>query len=128
MATSGKAALVVIVDDDGAVREALESVLRSAGFRVQCFASAEQFLDSPAWGAAACLLLDLRLPGIGGLELQERIARTGIRIPVVFETAHVDHGGATRLQAERVGALGFLRKPFTDDDLMRAVRSAVGQS
>ena len=115
---------IAIVDDEAALREAIEGLVRSAGFRAEGFASAEDFLQSTCGDRAGCLILDVRLPGMSGLELQQHLARTGYHIPIAFITAQEDSGGHMRAQALRAGAVAFLHKPFDDEDLLRAVRSA----
>ena len=117
--------LVAIVDDDLAVREATESLLRSAGFKAEKFASAEEFLQFSGQDRACCLILDVGLPGMSGLELQRVLAHNGFRIPIVFITACNNSDDRIQAQALRAGALAFLRKPFDDEDLLNAVRSAV---
>jgi len=113
------------VDDQSALREATENLLKSAGLKAVSFASAEDFLQARALEGAGCLILDVRLPGMSGLELQEHLAADGIHVPVVFITAQEDSDGRMRARALRSGALAFLRKPFSDEDLLNAVRSAL---
>lgn len=115
---------IAVVDDEAALREATDGLLRSAGFRAEGFASAEDFLRSECRDRAGCLILDVRLPGMSGLELQQHLARTGCYIPIVFITAQEDSGGRMKAQALRAGAVAFLHKPFGDEDLLHAVRSA----
>ena len=119
--------VIAVVDDEAALREALESLLRSAGFKALTFASAEEFLASERGKGAACLILDVRLPGMSGLELQLHLAKSSSQIPIVFITAQEDADGRLLAQALRGGALACLRKPFDDEDLLRAVQSAVAQ-
>ena len=123
--TPGEQLVIAIVDDQAALREATENLLKSAGLKAVSFASAEDFLQATALDGAGCLILDVRLPGMSGLELQQRLAADGIHVPIVFITAQEDGDGRMRAQALRSGALAFLRKPFSDEDLLNAVRSAL---
>jgi len=116
---------IVVVDDQAALREATENLLKSAGLKAVSFASAEDFLQAAALDGAGCLILDVRLPGMSGLELQQHLAANGIHVPIVFITAQEDSDGEMRARALRSGALAFLRKPFSDEDLLNAVRSAL---
>jgi FixJ family two-component response regulator len=120
--------LISIVDDDPLVREGLISLMRSAGFATQAFASAEDFLSLAHRDDIACLILDVRLPGISGLELQSQLTATvsNHRTPVVFMTARDDE--ATRQQALKGGAVDFLRKPVRREALLNAVHSALQQN
>lgn len=120
--------LISIVDDDLLVREGLISLLRSAGFATQAFASAEEFLSLAHRDDIACLILDVGLPGISGLELQSQLTATvsNHRTPVVFMTARDDE--ATRQQALKGGALDFLRKPVRREALLNAVHLAFQQN
>jgi FixJ family two-component response regulator len=115
--------LISVVDDDEYVREALADLLQSAGLEVATFASAEEFLGSRYLGTSACMILDLQMPGMGGLELQQRLARDGQRIPIVVLTAHGDDDA--RAQALAHGAVAFMRKPFDGEGLLRAVEAAL---
>jgi FixJ family two-component response regulator len=119
----GKGPVVSVVDDDESVRQAIEGLLRSAGLQVAAFASAEEFLRSRHLQTAACLILDLQMPGMGGLELQKRLAQAGHRIPVVILTAHGDDHARTN--ALRAGAVAFMPKPFDGEVLLRAVEAAL---
>jgi FixJ family two-component response regulator len=123
--TPGEQLVIAIVDDQAALREATENLLKSAGLKAVSFASAEDFLQATPLDGAGCLILDVRLPGMSGLELQQRLAADGIHVPIVFITAQEDSDGQMRAQALRSGALAFLRKPFSDEDLLNAVRSAL---
>ena len=116
--------LIAIVDDQEALRQATESLLRSAGFKAKSFGSAEACLRSKSRATAGCLVLDVDLPGMDGLELQLELIRNGCAIPVVFMTAQHDDQGTMRERAMRAGALAFLQKPFGDEDLLRTVRGA----
>jgi two-component system, LuxR family, response regulator FixJ len=120
--------LISIVDDDPSVRGGLISLMRSAGFATQAFASAEEFLSLAHRDDIACLILDVRLPGISGLELQSQLTATvsNHRIPVVFMTAHDDE--ATRQRALKGGAVDFLLKPVRREALLNAVHSALQQN
>jgi len=114
--------LVAIVDDDDSVRGTLQELLRSAGFSSRAFESAEAFLGSGRQQETACLITDIRMPGMSGLELQARLNAERCRIPIVFITAHGDE--EMRLQALRAGAVEFLSKPFDDEVLIECVRTA----
>jgi FixJ family two-component response regulator len=117
--------LVCVVDDDSLMRDSTVRLLRSFGFRVQAFASAEEFGDSDYLEETACLVLDVRMPGIGGLELQRRLIAKKHRIPVIFITAYLTD--EIRTQAFQAGAADFLSKPFSQQSLLQAVRSALGE-
>lgn len=117
---------IAIVDDDEPLREALGSVLKAAGLSIATFASAEEFLGSPRRGEAACLLLDVRLPGMSGVEMQRHLLDGGSSIPVIFVTAHGD--AALRDSVMRAGASGFLNKPVRSDILLAAIQKALGKS
>jgi FixJ family two-component response regulator len=117
--------VVAVVDDERPMREAAENLLRSAGFRAECFASAEDFLQSPRLGAISCLVLDISLPGMNGLQLQLQLRKQGLRVPIVFVTASEDNDGRMRVRAMQAGAIAFLRKPFSEQALLDAVRLAV---
>jgi FixJ family two-component response regulator len=114
---------VSVVDDDDAVREALSDVLREFGFVVEAFASAEAFLAFDATTRTDCLVLDIAMPGMTGLELQRELKRRGEQIPIVFITAHADRTLRPRVLAS--GAAECLFKPFTETALLEAVRSAL---
>ena len=117
--------LVAIVDDDAPVRRSTRRLVRAFGFDAEAFGSAEELLDSGALAKAACLILDVRMPGMDGLELQRRLAARELRIPIVFLTGH-----ATDLEereARRAGAVAFLRKPVGRDVLLTALRAALGE-
>jgi FixJ family two-component response regulator len=115
--------VVAIVDDDEAVRVALEGLLRSARLTARAFESAEAFINSGQQCQAACLIADIRMPGMSGLELQAKLNAEGCRIPIVFITAHGD--AKMRMQALRAGAVEFLAKPFDDEALLESVRAAL---
>lgn len=116
-------AIVFIVDDDASVREGLGSLIRSAGLRVETFASAQEFLARPQADVPSCLVLDVRLPGLSGLDLQKRLAEVNIEIPIVFITGHGDV--PTSVRAMKAGAVEFLTKPFVDRDLLDAIQQAI---
>src|SRR5262249_9376266 len=116
--------VIAIVDDDESFREALERLLGTFAFRVLSFASGEEFLESGELGGVSCLLLDLVMPGMGGLELQRHLAARGLRIPTVFITAHADDEVRQHLVA--TGAIAILPKPVDQQVLLRLVRGAVG--
>jgi FixJ family two-component response regulator len=116
-------AIVFVVDDDVSVREALEGLIRSAGLKVATFASAREFLDRPRADLPGCLVLDVRLPGLSGLDLQKRMAEANLEIPIIFITGHGNVPAA--VQAMKAGALEFLTKPFTDRDLLEAIEQAI---
>ena len=116
-------ALISIVDDDESIREAIQSLLRSVGFRAETFASAEQFLQSDQIENTACLILDVRMPGMSGLELQRRLIATQCRIPIVFVTAHGDEEARSRALQE--GAVEFLLKPFSEEALLNTIQAAL---
>ncbi len=118
--------LIAIVDDDESVREATIGLLRSYGLRAETFSSAEEFLNSSLLVKTRCLLLDIGMPGMSGLELQRRLAGEGRRIPVIFITARDDQ--ESRLEAMRAGAVDFLSKPFSEEALLKAIRDALKTS
>jgi len=115
--------LVFIVDDDQSVQSALKDLLESAGFWAQSFGSAEEFLESDQRDRGACLVTDIRMPGMLGLELQARLIDEGSRIPIIFITARDD--AKMKRQAMKAGAIGFLPKPFDDEVLLETVRAAI---
>src|SRR5262245_42870840 len=115
--------LVAVVDDDELMRDALLGLLKEAGLTARAFASGEEFLVSVAQHLSSCLIADIRMSGMSGLDLQARLNAEQIRIPIVFITAHGDE--RTRMQALRAGAAGFLAKPFDDEALLRTVRAAL---
>jgi FixJ family two-component response regulator len=115
--------LISIVDDDQSVREATTSLLKSNGFRVEVFSSAEDFLASRYLGETKCLILDVQMPGMSGLELQRRLTSANRDIPIVFISAHENQ--EVRKQAIRTGAIDFLPKPFSEEALLRAIRAAL---
>ncbi|MEO8523502.1 MAG: response regulator [Caldimonas sp.] len=118
--------VVFVVDDDISVRESLELLIRHAGWQPELFASAQDFLARPRVLAPSCLLLDFSLPGLNGLELQERIAADRADMPIIFITGHGDV--PMTVQAMKAGAVEFLTKPFSDDVLLRAIDLALERS
>jgi len=115
--------IVFVVDDDASIREALSSLIESAGLRVETFASAQEFLHFKRPETPACLVLDVRLPGLSGLELQRKLAPASKRIPIIFITGHGDI--PMSVQAMKAGAVEFLPKPFGDDQLLEAIQNAI---
>ena len=115
--------LISIIDDDLSVRRALRRLVQSAGYTVETFASAPEFVDSIPSGRPACLVLDIHLEGISGFELQERLAADEVNIPIVFITAHDD--AATRERARQSGVAAYLRKPFDKRALLDAIDTAL---
>ena len=118
-------AVIAIVDDDPSAREGLESLVRAAGWRAQTFASAQEFLAHPRAEAPSCLILDLQLPGLSGLDLQKRMAEAELEIPIVFLTGHGNIPAS--VQAMKAGAVEFLTKPFDEQDLLRAIHEAIAR-
>jgi FixJ family two-component response regulator len=124
--TVAKAPTVAVVDDDDAVRDALSNLLSSLGLRVATFASAEAFLASPACAEAACLIADIQMPGMSGLDLQRHLADGGNPLPVILITAFPrDH---VRQQAEAAGAFGFFAKPFEGGPMIACIEQAIHRS
>jgi FixJ family two-component response regulator len=115
--------LVAVVDDDLSIQSALKDLLESVGLLSECYGSAEEFLVSDQLNQTACLVLDIRMPGMSGLDLQARLKTEGRRIPIIFITALGDT--QTEAQAIKAGALGFLSKPFDDEVLLERVRAAL---
>jgi FixJ family two-component response regulator len=123
MAVHRKSELVAILDDDDSMRSALQGLLEADGLSAQAFASSEEFLNSGQQHRIACLIADIRMPGMSGLELQARLNAERCRIPIIFITAHGDE--KMRMQALRAGAVEFLAKPFEDEALLASVRAAL---
>ncbi len=115
--------IVFVIDDDAAVRDAIRSLLRSVGLQVEVFSTAAEFLKSKSPDVTACLVLDIRLPGVSGLDFQAELAKANIHIPIVFITGHGDIPMTVR--AMKAGAVEFLTKPFRDQDLLDAVQIAL---
>ena len=120
---TAEAPIVFVVDDDEPVREALRSLFRSVSLRVETFGSAADFLRSELPDVASCLVLDVRLPGVSGLDFQAELAKANIHIPVIFMTGHGDI--PMSVQAMKAGAVDFLTKPFRDQDMLDAVAAAI---
>jgi FixJ family two-component response regulator len=118
--------VIAIVDDDEPLREALGSVLKAAGFPIDTFASAEDFLDSPQLGSTICLILDVRLPGMSGIELQRRLLDANSSVPIIFVTAHAD--ASVRDLVMKAGAAGFLNKPVRRDALLKEINAAIDKN
>jgi len=123
MGPNGNPQFVAVVDDDELMRGALQGLLEQAGFKARAFASAEEFLDSNELHHVSCLIADIRMPGMSGLDLQARLNADEIRIPIIFITAHGDE--RVRMQALRSGAVEFLAKPFDSEVLLESVRAAL---
>jgi FixJ family two-component response regulator len=123
MASERSSDMIAIVDDDDLMRDALRGLLKEAGFPARAFASAEEFLHSGQQHHAACLIADIRMPGMSGLDLQAKLNSDRITIPIIFITAHGDE--RLRMQALRCGAAEFLAKPFDNSALLENVRAAL---
>jgi len=119
-------ATVFIVDDDAQVRESLKDLIRSVGLRVELFASAQEFLRAQHPDGPTCLVLDVRMPGLSGLDLQKQASEAGLEIPIIFITGHGDIPMTVR--AMKAGAIEFLSKPFRDQDLLDAIQQALERS
>jgi FixJ family two-component response regulator len=118
--------LISVIDDDDALRSSLENLIRSVGWRVQCFSSAEAFLRSNQVHETGCLILDVRMRGMSGLELQRKLVVANSHMPIIFITAHEDDD--RRRQALDAGAVAFLHKPFYQDELLNAIDAALKDS
>ena len=118
--------LISIVDDDEGIRAALKSLIDSVGFRAEVFDSGEKFLNSPYLSQTDCLIADVRMPGMSGLELQDRLSAAGRSIPIVFISAHEDK--EARARGMRAGAIDFLQKPFSEDSLLGAISVCLDKS
>ena len=121
--TNNVADMVFVIDDDESIREALKSLIRSVGLSVATFASAQDFLESSRPDVPSCLILDVRMPGLSGLDLQRDLAEANIHIPIIFITGHGDIPMSVR--AMKAGAVEFLTKPFRDQDLLDAIQQAL---
>jgi FixJ family two-component response regulator len=117
--------IVFVVEDDAAVRDALSSLIRSVGMRVEVYSSAREFLHAKMPDVAACLVLDVRLPGLSGMDLQQELTAANNLIPIIFITGHGDIPMSVR--AMKAGAAEFLTKPFCDEDLLAAIRQAIAR-
>src|SRR5258708_13618964 len=117
-----RVALVVVVDDDGPMRESIRNLIRSVGLRVEIFSSGQEFLESNRPEMPSCLVLDVRLPGLSGLDLQRRTTEAGMEIPIIFITGYGDIPMTVR--AIKAGAVGVLSKPFRDQDLLDTIQLA----
>ena len=115
--------LIAVVDDDPSVRKGLQRLIRSLGWKAETFPSAQEFLDHPRTEPPSCLVLDLQLPGLSGLDLQKRMAEVGLEIPIVFLTGHGNIPAS--VQAMKAGAVEFLTKPVDEQDLLRAIQEAI---
>jgi two-component system, LuxR family, response regulator FixJ len=118
--------IIALVEDDDPLRDALESMLRAAGFSVDKFSSAEAFLNFPERQRTDCLVLDIRLPGMSGVELQRKLLEMNVVIPIVFVTAHGD--ASVRDLVLKAGAAGFLTKPVRRSELLASIRAAIGNT
>ncbi len=116
-------AIVFVIDDDESIREALKSLIRSVGLSVETFASAHEFLQRQRQDVPACLILDVRMPGLSGLDLQRELTEANIHVPIIFITGHGDIPMSVR--AMKAGAVEFLTKPFRDQDLLDAIQQAL---
>jgi len=121
--TPAGAPIVFVIDDDAGVRASIQDLLESVGLRSESFGTAEEFLRSKRPDAPSCLVLDIRLPGVNGLDFQGRLADAGVQIPIIFVTGHGDI--PMTVKAMKSGAVEFLTKPFRDRDLLGAVRQAL---
>jgi FixJ family two-component response regulator len=119
----GHTSTVFIIDDDAGVRAAIQGLLKSVGIRSESFASAQEFLDRSGVDAPSCLVLDVRLPGVSGLDFQHRLTEAGIQIPIIFITGYGDI--PMSVKAMKSGAVEFLTKPFRDQDLLDAIQQAL---
>jgi FixJ family two-component response regulator len=118
------ASLISIVDDDESIREATKGLLRSLGYQAATFASAEEFLESNNLENTACLIADVQMPGLSGVELQDWLIARGVKMPTIFITAFPEEG--TRARAMTAGAVGYLGKPFSEESLLKCLDSALG--
>ena len=118
--------MISIVDDDQAVRDATKGLIRSLGYNVSTFASADEFLNSPRVHDTSCLITDLHMPGLSGIELQARLIAAGHRMPIIFITAFPEE--SVRARAMSAGAVGFMSKPYSDDHLINCLERALKAS
>jgi FixJ family two-component response regulator len=118
--------LISIVDDDESIRESTEGLVRSLGYRAATFASAEEFLQSDSVDNTSCLITDMQMPGLSGIDLQRGLIARGVEMPTIFITAFPEEG--TRLRALTAGAFGYLGKPFSEESLIKCLDKAFGRS
>jgi FixJ family two-component response regulator len=121
--TSGGTATVFVIDDDALIRAAIQGMLKSVGLRAEAFATPQEFVESKRPDGPSCLVLDVRLPGVNGLDFQRQLADAGVRIPIIFITGHGDI--PMTVKAMKSGAVEFLTKPFRDQDLLDAIQQAL---
>jgi FixJ family two-component response regulator len=120
---TGNASIVMIVDDDNSIRKSVRRLMKAFGVAVETFASAEEFLGSDRLDKTSCLILDVHMPGMNGLELQKRLVASGSAIPIIFITAFSNDDA--RAQAMKAGAVGYLAKPFDDEELLNCIHAAL---
>jgi FixJ family two-component response regulator len=120
------APLISIVDDDESMRESTKGLVRSLGYQAATFASAEEFLQSDSMDSTSCLIADVQMPGLSGIDLQRSLIARGIQMPTIFITAFPEEG--TRAHALMAGAIGFLGKPFSEESLLQCLDAALGSS
>jgi FixJ family two-component response regulator len=120
------APLISIVDDDESMRESTKGLVRSLGYQAAAFASAEEFMQSECVGDTSCLIADVQMPGLSGIDLQSWLIARGVRMPTIFITAFPEEG--TRLRAMTAGAVGYLGKPFSEESLLKCLDTALGSS
>src|SRR5271165_5998087 len=120
---SDTGAFVYVVDDDVSAREGVARLIRSAGWMAKTYSSGEEFLAAPRPKLPSCSVLDMNLPGLTGLDLQQELARSGLQVPIIFLTGHGDISMSVR--ALKAGAVDFLTKPFDDEDLLNAIRQCI---
>jgi FixJ family two-component response regulator len=118
--------LISIVDDDESMRESTQELVRSLGYQTAAFASAEEFLQSDSMDSTSCLIADVQMPGLSGIDLQRSLIDRGVQMPTIFITAFPDEG--TRLRAVTAGAVGYLGKPFSEESLLKCLDTALGNS
>ena len=118
--------MISIVDDDESQRESTEGLVRSLGYKAATFASAEEFLQSDSVDNTSCLITDVQMPGLSGIELQRGLIARGVEMPTIFITAFPEEG--TRLRALTAGAFGYLGKPFSEESLIKCLDKALGRS
>jgi FixJ family two-component response regulator len=120
------ATLISIVDDDESIRDATKGLVRSLGYQAMTFASAEEFLQSDSVDSTSCLITDVQMPGLSGIDLQSGLIARGVQMPTIFITAFPEEG--TRLRAMKAGAVGYLGKPFSEESLLKCLDTALGCS